>query len=332
MAQFITPVEISPGSTGWQDVDVSAYVPVGATGVILHCVNSSANNRAFGLRKNGSTDNRTSNLQAVKHMWAAIGVDSNRILEINLANVTDIDVYLVGYYTSDAVFFTNATDKSLGSTGSWYDIDISGDTGAYTAIGAIFEINGVASSYNYGLRKNGSTDNRAAQYVVSHNCFGFVVGVDVSEICEGQIENVAVDFFLVGYILSGSTFNINATDVSLASINDWYDLSALPAGSIGGYIEIYSGGVGQSYGLRKNGSAENIYQSGKHPFGIVECDASLIIEGKISLASMDFFLVGYINAVTGLVNIKTINGLAIASVKTINGLAVGSVKTYNSLS
>jgi hypothetical protein len=34
---------------------------------------------------------------------------------------------------------------------------------------------------------------------------------------------------------------------------------------------------------------------------------------------------------SGPANIKTVNGLAIASVKTINGLAIGSVKTYNGL-
>ena len=140
----ITPVEVTPGSSGsWQDVDASGSIPSGATGVILHIVNTGSvppgNNNAthnVGIRKNGSTDDRHSDLNG--HCWAMIGVDASRIFEAYVANTTDIDIYIAGYTKSGVTFATNATDKSLGTTGSWIDIDCS--TEAPSAVGLIFEI------------------------------------------------------------------------------------------------------------------------------------------------------------------------------------------------
>lgn len=287
--QFIMPVEITPGSaSAWIDADVSAYVPSGAMGVILHLVNNTIA-KGVGFRKNGSTDNRTQSLGATSHFWSAVGVDANRILELYAEDITNIDVYLVGYYTNDAVFFTNAVNKSLTTTGAWTDINISSDTGADTAIGAIFEVKDSGSSSDYyGLRKNGSTDDRRAKAANGHSAA--VVGVDGSEICEGYIANVTVDFYLVGYIVSGSTFYTNATDVSLATTAAWTNLMSLPSGAIGAYIEVYPSDY--YYGLRKDGSAEDIYFYGRHPWGVVEA-SSLIIEGKIANVAVDFWLVGY---------------------------------------
>ena len=76
--EFITPVEISQDSESWTDVDVSAHIPSGATGVILHVQNVGGSQIAVGFRKNGSTDDRTTTLyHDSSHMWCAIGVDTN---------------------------------------------------------------------------------------------------------------------------------------------------------------------------------------------------------------------------------------------------------------
>jgi len=291
----IAPVEVTPGTASqWIDVDVSGSVPSGATGVILHIVNTSTTtDYALGLRKNGSTDNRYQNIESV-HYWAAIGLDANRLFEAYVGDTTYVDVYLVGYTVAGVTFFTNAYDKSLTSTGDWYDINCA--TEAPSAIGLIFEVVGSTSVYVMGMRKNGSTDNRTANVAV-HRQFGVIIGCDSSQICEGYIGNVAVDFFLVGYITDGCTFNLNATDVSLSSIGQWLDLSALPSGANMGFIEVITS-AGKRYGLRKNGSSENIYQYvSRHCWGFVECDASQIIEGKIETTNVDFFVVGYSTAV-----------------------------------
>ena len=59
-----------------------------------------------------------------------------------------------------------------------------------------------------------------------------------------------------------------------------------------GIIEITTIPVA-NYGLREDGSAEDIYRDAYwHPWAIVKC-ANLIIEGKIESTDVDFFLVGY---------------------------------------
>jgi len=290
----ITPVEVTPTTAGsWQAVDVSGSVPSGATGVILHCVNTSLTYAlAFGLRKNGSTDNRHSDLSASAHQWAVIGVDANRVFEAYIGSTTDIDIYLVGYTMSGVTFFTNAYDKSLSATGAWTDITC--NTEAPSAIGLIFE--GYATNgYNVGFRKNGSSDNRTQ---VNYRRLWAMIGCDASQVCEGYISNTAYDFFLVGYITDGATFNTNATDVSLSSTGSWLDLAALPANANMGFIEVNDAtSGGYYYGLRKNGSSENIYERVVYNYwGIVECDTSYIIEGKIQNTAVDFFVVGYSTA------------------------------------
>ena len=61
---FVTPVALTLStSAAWTDADVSAYVPAGATGVILHLTNIyTSADLPIGLRKNGSTDNRFPNM------------------------------------------------------------------------------------------------------------------------------------------------------------------------------------------------------------------------------------------------------------------------------
>lgn len=296
---WLTPSEVTPGSAdAWTDVDVSGSVPAGATGIILHFVLPGvASEEEVGWRKNGSTDNRTRVMYTDSHFWCAVGVDASRICELYVGHITNIDVYLVGYFGSESSFFTNAPDKSLGSTGAWTDIDISADTGGDTAIGAIVEVESLSTYYQWGLRKNGSSDDRRSQLHAYH-C-GAIMGVDGSEILEGHIENTNVNFYLSGYVKSGATLNTNATDLSLGSTGSWIDLSALPAGAVGGFIEVYASFVYQ-YGLRKNGSAETILADApRHPWGMVECDGSQLIEGQIENVGVDFFLVGYAEAAGG---------------------------------
>lgn len=293
---FITPVEITPGATGWQDADLSAYLSAGASGAILHFVNTTATAYAVGWRKNGSADNRTQTIGYTAggtHFWCTCGVDGNRILELNVGHITNVDVYLVGYFGSESVFFTNAIDKSIARDSTYHDVDISADTGSDTAIGAFLEV--IATNGAFSVRKNGSTDNFGYKQQYQHG--GVVVGVDGSEIFEAMLVNSGDYIYLNGYMKSGAVFNTNATNMSLGSTGAWTDLSALPEGALGCFMECLpaSGSWADNlYGLRKNGSVENIYANiGCHPYAIVECDENWIIEGKIASTDVKFYLTGY---------------------------------------
>lgn len=292
-AQPLTPSDVTPVTTGsWVDVDVSATVPSGATGVMLHVYNNNLNPRSPAFRKNGSTDDRSlQGMGGSSHLWVAVGVDGSRIFEAWL-ETSDLHVDLVGYFTDESVFLTNAVDFSTATVGSWVDVDISTVTGAATAIGAFFETNSFSFSKQLGLRMNGSTDDR--HFNCSHNwCF---VGVDGGEICEQYISDSSTVIFLTGYVTKDAVFNTNALDRSLGSTGSYIDLTALPAGALFGLYEVVSSDDSYSFHLRTNGSSED-YSTKRcsygHDWAMIAPDASLLVEGRISNTGLDFFESGY---------------------------------------
>ena len=208
---YIEPsVDVTPATAGaWTSVDVSAMVPAGATGVIVHVIGASGGDRIWGLRKRGSTDDRTEKFYPTDHVWAMIGVDSGRVFQAFIQN-TDMTLRLAGYTTAGVTFFTNAWKKSLSVVNTWTDIDISAHTGADPAIGAIIEIDGNWQK-PYGVRMKGSTDNRI--WDTRHSWA--VIGVDSAEVFQAYITALNVDFYLVGYITKGAVFHTNAHDISV---------------------------------------------------------------------------------------------------------------------
>lgn len=289
---WITPVDkiSSAVDTAWTDIDCSAQIPSGATGVIFHYYDNRNFSDDVGWRKNGSTDDRFPAGQGDGHCWGAVGLDASRIFEFYTENKSSKNLYIVGYFTDDAAFFDNGVDKSTGTTGSYQDVDISSDTGGDTAVGAIVERAGTNAATAF--RKNGSTDDRYGG-VPNHQIR--IIGVDGSEIFEQKIGNTGSDIYLLGYVTKESTFHTNATDVSLGSTGSWIDLTALDSGATGGYLEIYTASAFANYGIRKNGSSQNVLNP---PFvrsncALVECDASQLLEGQTGSTDIDFFVVGY---------------------------------------
>jgi len=321
----ITPTEIVAGAAEeWTPMNASALIPEGATGVILHVINNWSS-YPIGLRKNGSTDDRYPVMYNDSHFGAMIGVDASRIFQAYVGDTSRQDIYVIGYTMSGVTFKTNADDKSLGTALAWTDIDCS--TEAPSATGLIFETHGDGESEDFGFRKNGSSDDR---FFVSryHYNFSAVIGCDESQICEGYTEALHIEFFLLGYITDGVTFNLNATDLSLGTIDTWLDLPALPdENPVMGIIEVTMTVI-LKYGFRKDGSAEEIYEDGRyHPWTIVEC-ADRIIEGKIQNTDVDFFLVGYAievvvgwtGKISGVTNPARVAGVAVANIKSVKGV------------
>ena len=320
----ITPVEFSLTTSGaWEDIDVSAHVPVGATGVLLHCLNiSETMSWQFGLRKKGSSDSRNSTMHFNNHCWAAIGVDGDRIFQVYGGSYLFIKVILVGYTMAGVTFFTNAIDKSPAGTQAWLDMDCGIE--APDAVGLIFEIYLPSGESNlFGLRKKGSSDDRHGD-MYHHNNFGAIIGCDENQVCQGYKEFTA-KFFLVGYVTGGAFFNTNAPDYSLPSAGAWLDLSPLPPEAVMGFIEVDTGHPGTAYnfGLRKNGSLENIYKAVRfHTWAFVGCDESGLIEGKVEATGAKFFLTGWaVGPPTGTLAITSTPAGAMAF---IDGAPVGT--------
>lgn len=290
-----SPVDLSPTADhNFNDVDLSAHLPVGATGVLLQFDNTSVSALYPMARCNGSTDDFSARgtYSNEKTYWLC-GVDENRVIELHRDDAA-VTIYLYAYFGQEARFFTNAVIKTLSTPNVWEDVDISAnlDPGD-SAIAAMLQIV-MSNSYTWGVRKNGSSDNRLK--AATSACFA-LVGVDGANILEANVSNVLGTFPVIGYLKSGGVLNTDANDRSLGSTGSYADLTALPAGARSGVYEITSGVLGQAYGLRKNGSALDNYDNMiYHRFEIVECDENQLVEGKISATGVDFFEMGYFDA------------------------------------
>jgi len=285
-----TPVSLTPTTGSWQTVDLSSYIPDGATGTILKFLNNSSSfGYNIGARRPGSGIGSYP-LGASYYTWTIVGVNSNRQVELYRGNSL-IDIYLIGYTKSGVTFLTSDVEVSPSTLNSWQTVDLSTYCPSGT-IGAIFYIAALGADGAIGFRKKGSTDNRT-QTAYGIEVMGFVVGCDTSRQVDIYRSNTGQHMYLLGYITGGATFNTNASDISLSSTGAWYDLSSLPSESGMAFIEVVSS-AGYNFGLRPNGSNENIVKKiGNHCFAIVPCDANGIIEGYIENLGVDFFLIGY---------------------------------------
>jgi len=285
----ITPVDVTPASGAYQDIDCSAHIPIGSTGVLLHLVGYQ--DQSIGLRKKGGTGPTSQQLYDNNHCWTGIGVDANRMFQAYIGH-TNLKIWLVAYTMAGVTWLTDAVDKSPGVFLSWEDVDCSVE--APGAVGLIFQVTSTdGSAHHFGLQKKGSTDNRNAP-VTYNSCMGAITGCNASQVCQCYIFNANIHLYLIGYVTDGATFNTNATDLSLVPTGAWTGLAALPAGSCMGFINVWTPAHELYYGLRKNNSAEDIQEdTHDQEWAYVECDANQIIEGIIETTTVDFFLMGY---------------------------------------
>lgn len=303
----ITPIEVTPGSTGFQDVDVTANVGSDAgniAGVILEIVNTDSSEFTWGIRKNGSTDNITGVIEDTGHTWAAIGTDSSDIFEASVSDTTNIDIYLVAYIIEDeGTFLTNAVTKTSGT--SFTDIDISGDTTGDDVATSAFFLLGIGSNLNFGLRENGSTDDRIKTHL-SGDLRGAMMSVDVNEILEGKFSVADPTIHFVGYLIDNFTSFTNAKNHSAASSGSYIDVdfsADIPAGNNGAFWQFVADDTAEyKADIEKNGLGnDHFFDITEHQYGWVEIDSDRIADQKVESTNMDLYLWGFSNTLVAAV-------------------------------
>ena len=311
---FLTnAIEVFPAAYGsWQDVDVSSYIPTGATGVILYIESYSTGGSALmGIRKNGSSDSYYCYYGVLQGV--IVGVDASRIFEARLQD-SGQRLFLIGYTDSSVTLFDNGIDKSTGTAGSYQDVDVSGDGVPSGATGAVFFFHNTgASDYNCALRKNGSSDDIYAEVEgdASGGILWGICGLDANRICEQKIANTAVDLKLIGYTLAPVTFLDNAVDKSLTTTGSWVDIdltSDTAASADGAIFSIKNTGSGSyNHGLQHKNSTDD-YLEAIWSYSLlwrhVGLDSGQVCEGYIANVAVDFYLRGYCYP-TGAVTEKT---------------------------
>lgn len=295
----VARVEINPGASGaWTDIDVTAHLGGDAgnvAGVVLEVVSTAL--RDCMIRKNGSGDTYVSNHCFAGHYWCAVGIDGSDIFEAYLQDHTATTIYLVAYILNiEGGFLLNHVDKSPAAA-AWNDVDISGDTGADTAVCAFFFIESAATEA-FGIRNNGSGDARNQSFdapVVQ----GAFMSVDGAEKCEVWRQTVNTKVWLMGWLTSSYTSWVNAKDYATAVEDAWVEVDFsgdIPAGNSGACCDMHStSAFAYPWGLRKNGAGYDNYLNFRyHQYGWVEIDANRKAEQKIDRADrQDLYLFGY---------------------------------------
>lgn len=191
---FTNSIAKTPATTNsWVDVSIANETGSDtAIGAIFNFISTAYS--GFGIRKKGSTDDRRQvTAEDVNNIYPVIGLDNTETCQAYISTTISTYLFLQGYLTDKAYFYTNALDYSLSTTNAWVDL-----TALPSGIGAIIEVyNGQYTSYNYGLRKNGSSEN-----IVGKESFHSwaIVECDAQQIIEGYIDNLSTDFFLIGYL------------------------------------------------------------------------------------------------------------------------------------
>jgi len=208
-------------ANAWVDINCAAQAP-NAIGLIFEETQVNYDgNYIWGLRNNGSGDSRI--YDSDRHAAAIIGCDSSRVCEgrIGTGTVGQIHFWLVGFVTDGATFYTTATDLSFNQRNRWRALS----TLPAGAVMGFIEVISGNYQQNFGLRENGSSESIIMGAAGEQHSWG-IVKCDASRIIEGNIDNTAVDFFLVGYATSPSTADISNTPSSknfgVVSENSFY--------------------------------------------------------------------------------------------------------------
>jgi len=305
---FKNVIDKTPTVVGaWVDVDVSAEVPVGATGVILKLVNTDQENAYRAeVRKNGSTDDFGLVIFNDILPYVLVGIDENRIFEVNIES-TVVKVYLQGYTDKRVGFFTNAIDKTPAVKGVWQDVDAS-DVIPPSATGVICFMYHTAIAKAppapAGIRKKGSTDEFTYGNLFAGLRYVYqLCGVE-NRVFEAKIADqpVTSEIRLVGYTKPPIVFFTNGIDKSITETGVWtdVDVSAETHPSANGailFIQNSDDAMFWNGDVRQKGSTDD--HTAYSPFGYLWCKGAVIgmtgqiFQGWIEDVAIKFYLIGF---------------------------------------
>lgn len=297
---FDTWINIGSGGSDFIDIDLSAYLPSNAVGVILTALNTNPSAiRYFGYRKNGSTDAKPSPEAAIYSNCKTsiyVGCDENQIIEFYSSGA--VDYYLTGYFTDlEAYFFTNKIDisaEAYADQGVYKDYSVTSDVGGDDVVGILYEmVNTIGGSASGALsiRKKGSTQDIGM--LSGH--FGGIVGVNVDNTL--QIKVTSAKCYMLGYIRMGMTFNDTAPIVDIApsatptTYQNLNQISNLNANA--GIYHLYASSSSYFSNLREIGTSNEIYKN-QNRSGIYSVElVNGYAEAKISNANITIYELGY---------------------------------------
>lgn len=188
-----------PSATGWSTLTSSNIEADSEMAILTMLAGFTTYDRGINYRALGSSDARQLG-DNVSFTSPLLTVDSSKRFQIYQEVGSSITTYCHGNIKNGTgIGKTNGLDVSLGSTGSYVDIDLSSDMPA-NAKAAIIEVySDTVAEYSFDIRKNGtSATHYYSSYYYPH---WIVVGLDDNGIIEGKISNTNVKFYVWGYLI-----------------------------------------------------------------------------------------------------------------------------------
>jgi len=301
MAVFLNPYQniTIPSDSSWQTINLSSYLPVGATGVILKQYVIPHTSYQMGFRRTGDSESLIYYTHWLTQASLVCGVDSSRRVDIWTGSTIDMSWNVAGYFTTDAAFM-NAVNLTPAGTG-WSTIDVSSYVTG-TPKFAVFKIGPNSGTNSLGVRAKATTPDSRLTAVGNIGFRSFIVPLDASSQCEVyKSEASGFDLYLNGYITPGEA-KTNGLDVSISGSSGYVDVDLSsdtpPSNANGCLVEIYnSSSNSEDYAIREKGNTTDDIRKtvtgsgGIIPVGLNSSDIFELYDGGLTNY---FYVWGYL--------------------------------------
>lgn len=263
---FVNAKNVSPGNyASWQNVDVSAYIPAGATGVIVELSDTEEIGKKMGTRHPDSVQDFSTRTEAFLiggHIYQICGVNSSRVFQAYIEDAY-CEVWLVGYTDASVVLFTDMTEYAAG-VGTFVDNNVadivSGDA---TGIICQFLLKEGAPQYNGVIRKKGSTDDESGKDLIK-GPVDALCGLSDSKIFQARVSDADLEIWVKGYTKPPVEFFTNVIKKGpVIQEAVWEEINCLAdvGGGVGGLIlelvNFNNSAQSTRVVIRRKGSSDN---------------------------------------------------------------------------
>jgi hypothetical protein len=298
---FAAPVKITPTlANAWEGFTASDIFDVPASsvsGVLLEFRCTYAYQVQYAsARKGGSGDVFTSKMRGGQSIQWPVGIDDEHKFSTYVSHVTQIEIWVIGYFTASDFFFADPIDITPSAATTWEEQDLSVYVPA--GVGVIVRFPNVGYTYTGGCRPSDSAS--ATVMKLFYNTFIFsklseTISVDTYLSSLGTTYPSTVQ--LVGYVVYGSAeLTTDMATVTPTASGYYEEMAAIGSGDANaGIFHVVPVDFNSDTHIRKNVSDENnLYcRSG---MVIAPCDAAGLCQAY-KTAGCAIYLSGYLQKV-----------------------------------